>query len=119
MSNSPISHAIGALKLASVHVEHPTALSGKTLADTCAEAIERLNAAYPHREELGRLYAELVRVTPLGHLPYVSLEPKTQSPYLALVVNASGEVVHRQRAKSIEGLVELVAVRFHPQQAQA
>lgn len=115
MSNSAISHAIGALKLASVHVEHPTALSGKTLADTSAEAIERLNAAYPHREELGRLYAELVRVTPLGHLPYVSLEPKTPAPYLALIVNASGEPVYRQSAKSIEGLVQLVATRFEPQ----
>lgn len=115
MSNSAISHAIGALKLASVHVEHPTALSGKTLAATSAEAIERLNAAYPHREELGRLYAELVRVTPLGHLPYVSLEPKTPAPYRALVVNASGEPVFRQRAKSIEGLVQLVATRFEPQ----
>nr|WP_288358286.1 hypothetical protein [uncultured Pseudomonas sp.] len=115
MSNSAISHAIGALKLASVHVEHPTALSGKTLADTSAEAIERLNAAYPHREELGRLYAELVRVTPLGHLPYVSLEPKTPAPYLALIVNASGEPVYRQRAKSIEGLVQLVATHFEPQ----
>lgn len=115
MSNSAISHAIGALKLASVHVEHPTALSGKTLADTSAEAIERLNAAYPHREELGRLYAELVRVTPLGHLPYVSLEPQTQALYLALVANASGEPVYRQRAKSIEGLIQLVATRFEPQ----
>ncbi|XXF10176.1 hypothetical protein J3Q00_07440 [Pseudomonas sp. D2-3] len=115
MSNSPISHAIGALKLANVHVEHPTALSGKTLAATSTEAIERLNAAYPHREELGRLYAELVRVTPLGHLPYVSLELKTQAPYLALIVNASGEPVYRQRAKSLEGLVQLVATRFEPQ----
>ncbi|SDF23238.1 hypothetical protein [Phytopseudomonas seleniipraecipitans] len=119
MSNSPISHAIGALKLASVHVEHPTALSGQTLLATSVEAIQRLNAAYPHREELGRLYAELVRVTPRGHLPYVSLEANDQAPYLAIITNAAGEVVHRQRGKTIEGLVQLVATRFEPPQAKA
>lgn len=119
MSNSPISQAIGALKLASVHVEHPTSLSGSTLVASSRDAIERLNAAYPHREELGRLYAELVRVTPRGHLPYVALEAKDQAPYLAIITNAQGEVVHRQRGKTIDGLVQLVATRFEPPQASA
>jgi len=117
MSTSAISNAIGALKLASVHVEHPTALSGSTLVATSNEAIARLTAAYPHREELGRLYAELVRVTPRGHLPYVAMEKHDSAPYAAIIVNATGEVVHRQRAKSIDGLVQLVATRFTPPQA--
>jgi hypothetical protein len=64
--------------------------------------------------ELGRLYAELVRVTPRGHLPYVSLFPGEKAPYAAIVVNAAGQQVTSQRAKSIDGLVQIIELVFSP-----
>jgi hypothetical protein len=64
--------------------------------------------------ELGRLYAELVRVTPRGHLPYVSLIRDDKAPYAAVIVNSAGQLVTQQRAKSIDGLVQIIELVFSP-----
>jgi hypothetical protein len=62
----------------------------------------------PPITELGRLYAELVRVTPRGHLPFVTLRQGAAAPFEAVVVNAGGELVTQQCAKSIDGLVQII-----------
>ncbi len=64
--------------------------------------------------DLGRLYAELVRVTPRGHLPYVSLIPGDSAPFAAVVVNSAGKLVTQQRAKSVDGLVQIIELAFTP-----
>jgi hypothetical protein len=63
---------------------------------------------------LGRLYAELVRVTPRGHLPYVSLIPEDAAPFACVIVNSAGTLVTQQRAKSIDGLVQIIELVFTP-----
>lgn len=121
MSPSALDHAIGALKLVRLHLDHPSVVSAAVLQATAAEAIERLNSANPHRDELGRLYAELVLVTPRGHMPYVTLTRDSAVPYAAIVTDASGNVLTRQLAKSIDGLVQIIATRFEakPQERRA
>ncbi|WP_437881053.1 hypothetical protein [Pseudomonas sp. LRF_L74] len=109
---SALTHALGVLKLVRLHVDHPSVVSARTLQAAADEAIERLNAANPHRDDLGRLYAELVRVTPRGHIPYVTLTQDTTVPYGAVITDAAGSVITRQLAKSIDGLVQLIRTRF-------
>ena len=67
-----------------------------------------------HAATLGRLYAELVRVTPLGHLPYVAFLEGDSAPFAALIVNSAGNPVTQQRAKSIDGLVQIIELVFTP-----
>lgn len=112
MSTAASQQAIGALKLVELHLDHPTVFSKGTLRGACREAIERLQANRLHAEDLGRLYAELVRITPRGHLPYVSVTPADPAPFAAIIVNAAGAIVTQQRAKSIDGLVQIIALRF-------
>lgn len=117
MNTSTMKQAIGVLKLVELHFDHPTVICQRTVRDACAEAHQRLEADFPSPADLGRLYAELVRVTPRGHLPYVSFRPGDRAPYSAKVVNAAGQQVTEQHAKSIEGLVQIIALRFPPQEA--
>lgn len=117
MNTSTTKQAIGVLKLVELHLDHPTVICKGTVRDACAEARQRLEACIPTAAELGRLYAELVRVTPRGYLPYVSFQPGAQAPYSAKVVNAAGQQVTEQHAKSIDGLVQIIALRFPPQEA--
>ena len=63
---------------------------------------------------LGRLYAELVRVTPRGHLPYVAFEQGDAAPFAAIIVNSAGATVTQQRARSIDGLVQIIELVFTP-----
>lgn len=112
---SALTHAIGALKLVRLHLDHPSVVSARELQAVAAEAIERIEHANPHRDELGRLYAELVRVTPRGHIPYVTLTQDVTVPYGCVITDASGVAVTRQLAKSIDGLVQIIRTRFEHQ----
>lgn len=117
MNTSTMKQAIGVLKLVELHFDHPTVICQRTVRDACAEARQRLEAHAPSAVDLGYLYAELVRVTPRGHLPYVSFRPGERAPYSAKVVNAEGQQVTEQHAKSIDGLVQIIAMRFPRQEA--
>lgn len=109
---SALTHAIGALKLVRLHIEHPSVVSARELQAVADEAIERIEQANLHRDDLGRLYAELVRVTPRGAVPYVTLTQDASVPFGCVITDASGSVITRQLAKSIEGLVQIVRTRF-------
>ena len=113
MKPSAHDHAIGALKLVALHLDHPTVIDKATVRAASNEAIEHLQAQLPPQAaDLGRLYAALVAVTPRGHLPHVTLTLDPVTPYGAVITNATGEVVVRQIGKTIEGLTQLIALRF-------
>lgn len=110
----PIKEAVGALKLVSLHLDHPTVVGSRTLREACNEAIERLQATLPPcAEDLGRLYQQLLAVTPRGHLPHVTLTTEPSTPYGCVITDASGNVVDRQVGKTVEGLAAMIAAR-HP-----
>lgn len=109
---SALTHAIGALKLVRLYIEHPSVVSARDLQAAAAEAIERIEHANPHRDDLGRLYAELVRVTPRGAVPYVTLTQDASVPFGCVITDATGSVITRQLAKSIEGLVQIIRTRY-------
>lgn len=118
MKPSSTQHAIGALKLVALHLDHPTVVSPALLRAASSEAIERLQNHIPHADDLGRLYAALIAVTPRGHLPHVTLTKDPAVPYGAVITDASGVIVTRQIGKSIEGLTQIIALRFPPQPAE-
>lgn len=119
MKPSSTQHAIGALKLVALHLDHPTVVSPAVLRTTSTEAIERLQNHIPHADDLGRLYAALLAITPRGHLPHVTLTNDPGVPYGAVITDAAGEIVTRQIGKSIEGLAQIVALRFNRPPAEA
>lgn len=114
MTTSAPTQALGVLKLVELHLDHPTVISKSMLRDACAEAKQRLEANQPHAEELGRLAAELVRITPRGYVPYVAYLQGCAAPYAAIITNAEGNVVNRQVGKSISSLVQIISLRFPP-----
>lgn len=112
IKHSAVHHAIGALKLVRLHIDHPTVISSELLGSAASEAVERLIARNPHMADLGELYASLLAVTPLGHLPHVTLTRDAKTPYGAVVTDSHGNVVARQIGKTIEGLTQLIALQF-------
>ncbi len=113
MKPSVTEHAIGALKLVAMHLDHPTVIKPATLRAASLEAIEHLQAQQPPQAaDLGRLYAALLAVTPRGHLPYVTLTLDPAVPFGAVITDAAGNIVTRQIGKSIEGLAQIIALRF-------
>lgn len=117
---SPIKEAIGALKLVSLHLDHPTTVAAPVLRAASQEAIQRLQAtSTATADELGRLYCALVAVTPRGHMPHVTLTNLPATPYGCVITDAAGNVVDRQIGKTIEGLAALIGARSKPAPAEA
>lgn len=114
---SATQHAIGALKLASLHLDHPSVVPASALRGACAEAILHLQAAMPHADDLGRLYSALLAVTPRGLLPHVTLTGNPATPYGCVITNAAGQLVDCQVGKTIEGIAELIRLRHSRTQA--
>lgn len=111
MSTSAAQHAIGALKLASLHLDHPSVVPARVLRGACAEAIGHLQANQPHADDLVRLYSSLLAVTPRGHLPHVTLTGNPATPYGCVITNAAGQLVDCQAGKTIEGITEMIRLR--------
>lgn len=114
MSTSATQHAIGALKLASLHLDHPSVIPGRVLHATCAEAIDRLQTNQPHADDLGRLWCSLFAVLPGGYLPHVTLTTDQAVPFACVITDATGNVVDRQAGKTIEGITEIIRLRHAP-----
>jgi hypothetical protein len=73
-----------------------------------------LQVSRPHAEELGRLYADLLAVTPRGSLPYVTLTLDPAMPYACVITDAAGQVIDRQVGKTSAGIVERIRLRHAP-----
>jgi len=112
MTTSATQHAIGALKLTSLHLDHPTVVPAKVLRGACSEAIAHLQANHPHADDLGRLWCALFAVLPRGFLPHVTLTPEPAAPFACVITDGTGSVVDRQAGKTIEGITELIRLRL-------
>lgn len=112
MTSSPINQAIGALKLASLNIDHPGTIRAATVQTACSEAIGRLQNNQPHADDLVRLYAQLLNVTPPGHWPHVTLIDDAPLRFGCVITDAAGNLVDRQVGKTIEGITEMIRLRF-------
>ncbi len=112
MTTSATQHAIGALKLTSLHLDHPTVVPAKVLRGACSEAIAHLQTNQPHADDLGRLWCALFAVLPAGYLPHVTLTPEQAAPFGCVITDGTGSVVDRQAGKTIEGITELIRLRL-------
>jgi hypothetical protein len=113
MKPTATQHAIGALKLMCLHLDHPAVIDRAVMRAASTEAIERLQAQTPGQvADLGPLYSALLAVTPRGHLPHVTLTLNPATPYGAVITDAHGNVVARQIGKTIDGLTQLIAASF-------
>jgi len=104
-------HAVGALKLTRLHLDHPSVIPARVLRDTCTEAIARLQLNEPHADDLGRLWCALFAVLPRGFLPHVTLTREPATPFACVITDATGNLVDRQLGKTIEGITELIRLR--------
>jgi len=111
MTTSAAQHAIGALKLASLHLDHPSVVPAIVLRGACNEAIVHLHADQPHADDLGRLYCSLFAVLRRGYLPYVTLTTDPATPFACVITDGAGHVVDRQAGKTIEGITEMIRLR--------
>lgn len=116
---SPANHAIGALKLAVLNIDHPGVISRSTVQSACAQAIGRLQSNLPHADDLVRLYTQLLAVTPAGYLPHVTLTHTAPAHFGCVITDAAGNVVDRQVGKTTEGIAELIRLRFTRPNAEA
>lgn len=116
---SPANHAIGALKLAVLNIDHPGVVARSTVQSACAEAIGRLQSNQPHADDLVRLYAQLLNVTPPGHWPHVTLIDDAPLRFGCVITDAAGNLVDRQVGKTIEGITEMIRLRFTRPNAEA
>lgn len=116
---SPANHAIGALKLAVLNIDHPGVVTRTTVQNACVEAIGRLQSNLPHADDLVRLYTQLLNVTPAGYLPHVTLTHTAPAHFGCVITDAAGNVVDRQVGKTTEGIAELIRLRFTRPTAEA
>lgn len=119
MSTSATQHAIGALKLAGLHLDHPSVIPGRVLRAACTEAIDRLQLNQPHAHDLGRLYCSLFDALPRGYLPHVTLTTDPAAPFACVITNATGDLVDRQAGKTIEGITEIIRLRHSAGRGEA
>jgi len=109
---SPANHAIGALKLAVLNIDHPGVIRPSIVQTAAVEAIGRLQSNQPHADDLVRLYTQLLAVTPAGYLPHVTLTQASSSAFGCVITDAAGNVVDRQVGKTTEGIAEIIRLRF-------
>lgn len=110
--NSPTHHAIGALKLVSLHLDHPYVVPEHVMRGAAAEAIERLSCNTPHATQLVQLYTQLLAILPVDYLPYVTLTTQPATPYGAVIATTAGKLVLTQVGKTVEGVVAMIGARF-------
>jgi hypothetical protein len=111
MTISANQHAIGALKLTSLHLDHPGVVPATVLRDACADAIALLRLNHPCAADLGSFFCSLLAVTPRGYMPYVTLTTDPATPYACVITDADGNIVDRQLGKTIEGITEMIRLR--------
>jgi hypothetical protein len=115
---SPANQAIGALKLADLHLDHPGVVSRTIVQGACHAAIGRLQSNQPHADDLVRLYTQLLDAIPLGYLPHVTLMHAGPTQFGCVITDAEGKVVDRQTGKTTEGIAQIIRLRLTAPKAE-
>jgi phosphoenolpyruvate carboxylase len=116
MTQTAITHAIGALKLVPMFLNHPTVISRATLIGATTEALAMLAVLPPVTSELAEAFRLVDAVTHDGQIAYVTPTNSPERPYGAVVADAAGRLLATATGKTKQGLAELIRLQLVPQQ---
>lgn len=109
MNLNAITHAVGALKLVPMFLEHPTIVSRATLIGATSEALAMLQGLPMVTAELAEVFRLVDAVVQKGQVAYVTPTKNTDNPYGAVVADTDGTLLAaatgstpRQLAAAIE-----------------
>ncbi|MCF9017367.1 hypothetical protein GIV21_04450 [Pseudomonas syringae] len=116
MTLNAITHAVGALKMVPMHLNHPTIVSRSTLIGATTEALSMLEGLPPVTAELAEVFRMVESVLLKGQVAYVTPTRCPERPYGAVVADTKGRLCATATGKSKEGLVELIRLQLVPQE---
>lgn len=114
MTLNAITHAVGALKLVPLHLNHPTIVSRATLIGASAEATTLLESLPPVTTELAEVFRLVDAVIGEGQVAYVTPTKCPERPYGAVVADSRGRLCATATGKTKEGLAELIRLQLQP-----
>jgi hypothetical protein len=112
MNQTVITHAIGALKLVPMFLNHPTIISRATLIGASTEALTMLQDLPPVTSELAEVFRLVDAVVQEGQTAYVTPTKSPSHPYGAVVADDQGRLVATAVGKTKEGLAELIRMQL-------
>ncbi|MCQ9469827.1 MULTISPECIES: hypothetical protein [Pseudomonas] len=116
MTLNAITHAVGALKMVPMHLNHPTIVSRSTLIGATTEALSMLEDLPPVTAELAEVFRRVESVLLEGQVAYVTPTRCPERPYGAVVADAKGRLCATAMGKTKEGLAELIRLQLVPQE---
>ena len=116
MTLNAITHAVGALKMVPMHLNHPTIVSRSTLIGATTEALSMLEGLPPVTAELAEVFRRVESVLLEGQVAYVTPTRCPERPYGAVVADAKGRLCTTAMGKTKEGLAELIRLQLVPQE---
>jgi hypothetical protein len=114
MNQTAITHAVGALKLVPMFLNHPTVISRATLIGATTEALAMLEGLPPVTVELAEVFRRVDAVVHDGQIAYVTPTKSPERPYGAVVADERGRLLATATGKSPEGLAELIRLQLLP-----
>jgi phosphoenolpyruvate carboxylase len=114
MNQTAITHAVGALKLVPMFLNHPTIVSRATLIGATTEALEMLEALPPVTSELAEVFRLVDSVVQDGQVAYVTPTNSPERPYGAVVADMDGRLLATATGKTARGLAELIRLQLLP-----
>lgn len=114
MNQTAITHAIGALKLIPMFLNHPTVVSRATLIGASTEALNMLEGLPAVTTELAEVFRLVDAVVHDGQVAYVTPTNSPERPYGAVVADERGRLLAIATGKSAAGLAELIRLKLLP-----
>lgn len=114
MNQTAITHAIGALKLVPMFLNHPTVVSRATLIGATTEALTMLEGLPPVTTKLAEVFRLVDAVVQEGQVAYVTPTNSPERPYGAVVADERGTLLATATGKSPKGLAELIRLQLLP-----
>jgi hypothetical protein len=114
MNQTAISHAVGALKLVPMFLNHPTIISRATLIGATSEALTMLEALPTATTELAEAFRLVDAVVRDGQVAYVTPTKSPERPFGAVVADTQGRLLATATGKTPHGLAELIRLQLLP-----
>ncbi|WP_296258493.1 MULTISPECIES: hypothetical protein [unclassified Pseudomonas] len=114
MNQTAISHAVGALKLVPMFLNHQTIISRATLIGATSEALDMLEGLSPVTSELAEVFRLVDAEVHEGQVAYVTPTNSPERPFGAVVANSEGRLLATATGSTPRGLAELIRLQLLP-----